>query len=80
MQLHTLIAAVGAGFFLSLGAFADTLTFAAQPVPGGGIDYGWFNAANWFTTDSTGNLVPAGRAPLANEQAIITGAADLGMG
>lgn len=80
MQLHKWIALLAASGLLSTGAVADTLTFAAQPVSGGGIDYSWFNAANWFTTDSTGNLVPAGRVPLDNEQAIITGAADLGAG
>ena len=80
MHLHKLTAVIGACCFLSLGASADTLTFVAQPVSGGAVDYSWFNAANWFTSDGTGNLVPAGRVPSANEQVIIQGAADLGMG
>src|SRR5579859_5594090 len=80
MQLYKLTAVIGACSFLGLGSFAETLTFIAQPVSGGGIDYGWFTAANWFTTDSTGSLVPAGRVPLDNEQTIITGAVDLGAG
>jgi hypothetical protein len=61
---------------LALSAFADTLTFVAQPAATGGDD-NWFNAVNWFLTDGSGLLVPAGRPPLANETAIVTGTVNL---
>ena len=80
MQLIKLTTLIGLCWSVSAGAMAETLTFAAQPVAGGGIDYSWFNPANWFTTDSTGTLVPAGRVPLDTEQAIITGPVDLAAG
>src|SRR5437868_1818267 len=57
---------------------AETLTFIAQPLPGGGVDVSWFNSQNWFTTDITGAVVGAGRVPLVNESAVITGTVDLG--
>jgi fibronectin-binding autotransporter adhesin len=76
MQLYKLTAIVGTLWLLASTALGDTLTFVAQPVSGGGIDDTWFNAANWFTS-AGGNLVPAGRVPLVNETAIITGTVDL---
>jgi len=63
-------------WWFALSTFADTLTFVAQPAATGGDD-NWFNAINWFITDSSGLLVPAGRAPLANETAVVTGTVDL---
>ncbi len=82
MQLHKLrldrvTAVLGACWLLATAAWGDTLTFVAQPAAGGGLDPSWFSFGNWFTTDSTGNLVPAGRVPLADESAIITGLVDL---
>jgi len=79
MQLAKFLALVSAGWFLSFVACGDTLTFVAQP-GAGGIDHDWFNSLNWFTTDNTGTLVPAGRVPLVDEAAIITGTVDLGAG
>ena len=77
MQIYRLTAVLSACWFVSTASFADTLTFIAQPISGGGIDYSWFTAANWFTTDTTGNLLPAGRIPLENEAAMIIGTVDL---
>jgi fibronectin-binding autotransporter adhesin len=78
MQISRITAVLSACWFVSTASFADTLTFIAQPISGGGIDYSWFTAGNWFTTDTMGNLLPAGRVPLENETAIITGVSDLG--
>jgi len=61
--------------FSSVDAY--TLTFVAQPIGGGALDDSWFNSLNWFTTDVSGNLVAAGRLPLVNETAVITGTVDL---
>jgi hypothetical protein len=79
MQLHKLPALIALCSCLALPALADTLTFVAQPASAGG-DNTWFNAVNWFVTDSTGNLVPAGRVPLTDDGAIITGFVDLQAG
>jgi hypothetical protein len=76
MQMSKIGVAVGALVFLSTTLWADTLTFIAQPGLGGGLDYSWFSSGNWFASDSLGNLTPAGRVPLANEGAVITGLAD----
>jgi fibronectin-binding autotransporter adhesin len=76
MQLYRLTALIGACWCLVVSARADTLTFIGQPVVGG-IDDNWFNAINWFTTNSSGTLVPAGRVPLADEGALLTGTVDL---
>ena len=76
MQLYRRLFLFGVCLFACVSCFAATLTFVAQPVSGG-IDNTWFNAINWFTTDSSGNLQPAGRVPQADEAAIITGTVDL---
>ena len=80
MHLSKFCAAIGFVFCLVGFASADTLTFIAQPTSQGPINYDWFNAANWFFSDTNGNLMPAGRVPLANEQAIIIGTVDAGSG
>jgi hypothetical protein len=78
LQIYRLIAVHGALLLLSTAAWGATLTFVAQPMAGGALDTSWFSFGNWFTADNTGNLVPAGRVPLADESAIITGLVDLG--
>src|SRR5690349_22301949 len=79
MQLNKLPALVALCLCLGLPVAADTLTFVAQPASAGG-DNTWFNAVNWFVSDGTGNLVPAGRVPLTDDGAVITGFVDLQAG
>src|SRR5690242_18977138 len=76
MQLYRKLILFGVSLFACVSCFAATLTFVAHPVSGG-IDNTWFNAINWFTTDSSGNLLPGGRVLQADEAAIITGTVDL---
>lgn len=61
------------------GTYAGTLTFIAQFDPYlGTTNRSWFSGDNWFEPGLDGGLVEAGRVPLAGEEAIITGAVDLG--
>jgi hypothetical protein len=60
-------------------ANASTLTFVPQPdIAPGTTNHSWFSSANWFITDGSGNLSPAGRVPQANDAAIITSLTDAG--
>jgi hypothetical protein len=77
MTICRYTAALGAFILLSTSLLANTLTFVAQLDPDtGATNNAWFNPFNWFTTDSSGNLVSAGRAPQSSETTIITGLAD----
>ncbi len=80
MHMRKFAAFAGLLVGLSGMALGDTLTFIAQPISGGGLDYDWFNSANWFASDSSGNLSPAGRVPLASDGAVIIGMVDAGSG
>lgn len=61
-------------------AQAYVLTFVAQfDSTRNATNYSWFFPQNWFLTDTDGNLSPAGRVPLANETALITGLVDAGI-
>jgi hypothetical protein len=58
---------------------ADTLIFVAQwDVTIGATNLSWFSANNWWISDSSGNLVPAGKTPGASETAFVTGYVDAG--
>ncbi|MGH7967379.1 MAG: hypothetical protein ACREIC_01495, partial [Limisphaerales bacterium] len=78
MQTSKFCGVVGAVLFLCSLCLGDTLIFVPQSMPGG--DSNWFNSLNWYTSDGSGNLSPAGRLPLSNEDAVITGTADAGSG
>jgi hypothetical protein len=80
MHIRKSCLAAGALIFFCSVVVADTLTFIAQPGPGGTLDYNWFNSGNWFISDTNGNLSAAGRLPLADETAVIIGAVDAGSG
>jgi len=51
----------------------DTLTFVGQADHNGVIDTNWSSTGNWFTTNTQGEVVPAGHLPLESDTAIITG-------
>lgn len=78
MRISTFWGVIGAVFCLFPLARADTLTFVPAQAPAG--DFNWFNSANWFSSDAEGNLSPAGRLPLGDEQAVVTGFVDAGSG
>lgn len=80
MHIRKFCALLGTMVCLSTTALADTLTFIAQPGLGGVLDYSWFNSGNWFASDASGNLSPAGRLPLDNEAAVIIGLVDASAG
>ena len=78
MQTSKFCGVVGAVLLLCSLSLGDTLTFVPQSMPGGDSD--WFNSLNWYASDGSGNLSPAGRLPLSDEDAVITGMADAGSG
>src|SRR5215831_15861016 len=77
MQINKFCAFAGVLAGIILPAMGDTLTFVPQ-LDNGATNYSWFSSPNWFSTDAGGNLVQAGRLPLINDTAIITGMADAG--
>jgi len=75
MQIEKLCAFAATLVAIILPALGDTLTFVPQ-LDNGVTNYSWFSSGNWFSSDAGGNLIPAGRLPLINDTAIITGMAD----
>jgi hypothetical protein len=64
---------------LTASANGDTLVFVPQLDSNlGATNYSWSFPLNWFTLDAGGNLVPVGRVPHADEDAIITSLVDAG--
>jgi hypothetical protein len=71
-----LIAALTA---LTSSAIGSTLIFIPQlDNISGTTNYSWFSSANWFVPDESGDLEPAGRVPIQDDNAIITSLADAG--
>src|SRR5215475_1131444 len=77
MQINKLGAFAGAFLTAILPVAGETLTFVPQ-LENGVTNYNWFSSGNWFSTDSGGALIPAGRLPLVNDTAIITAMVDAG--
>ena len=64
---------------LTASAIGGTLVFIPQwDNMLGATNYSWFSPDNWFIPDESGVLDPAGRVPLADDDAIITSLADAG--
>jgi hypothetical protein len=75
---HRRIWLVAALMALTASANGDTLVFVPQwDNILGATNYSWFSADNWFIPDGSGNLIPAGSLPRANDDAIITVLADV---
>jgi hypothetical protein len=78
LAAHRRIWLIAALMALTASANGDTLVFVPQwDNILGATNYSWFSADNWFIPDGSGNLIPAGSLPRANDDAIITVLADV---
>jgi hypothetical protein len=78
LAAHRRIWLIAALMALTASANGDTLVFVPQwDNTNSRTNYSWFFSANWFIPDGSGNLIPAGSLPRANDDAIITSLADV---
>ena len=79
VAVHRRIWLIAALMALTASAMGNTLTFVPQLyIPSGTTNYSWFEPGNWFIPDDDGNLVPAGRVPQPNDNAVIMVLVDAG--
>jgi hypothetical protein len=79
LAAHRRIWLIAALMALTSSAIGSTFVFIPQwDNILSATNYSWGTSANWFNPDGSGNLVPAGSVPHANDDAIITSLVDAG--